>query len=134
MYLLLLLGVCVFFIVYLIFYISKYSIISFFLNFYYNFIIIKIFIANNCIVRTLRRKELIYRLNASNLCSCLLLSLYMHTQRIKIAKDRRHQIIRLMKDLPNYSLRARSDRLEVLVALQDGELGVPDLDRVKHGG
>lgn len=35
---------------------------------------------------------------------------------------------------PNYSLRARTDRLEVLVALQDGELGVPDLDRVKHGG
>lgn len=35
---------------------------------------------------------------------------------------------------PDYSLRARSDRLEVLVALQDGELGVPDLDRVKHGG
>lgn len=35
---------------------------------------------------------------------------------------------------PNYPLRARTDRLEVLVALQDGELGVPDLDRVKHGG
>lgn len=40
----------------------------------------------------------------------------------------------LLDHLPDYPLRARSDRLEILVALQDGELGVPDLDRVEHGG
>lgn len=40
----------------------------------------------------------------------------------------------LLDHSPDYPLRARSDRLEILVALQDGELGVPDLDRVEHGG
>lgn len=54
-------------------------------------------------------------------------------------RSRKHDVVRNCAvaepgHSPNDPLRARSDRLEILVALQDGELGVPDLDRVEHGG
>lgn len=38
-----------------------------------------------------------------------------------------------MQDLPDDTLRPRANRLEILVTLENSELGVSDLDRVEHG-
>lgn len=35
---------------------------------------------------------------------------------------------------PNDSLCTGTDRLQILIPLENGESGVPDFDRVKHGG
>lgn len=59
---------------------------------------------------------------------------HLDSNSLTTLKKRLVELKELSNHSPDYPLRARPDRLQVLVALQDGELGVPDLDRVEHGG
>lgn len=79
-------------------------------------------------------KERFIDSHVSLLISNGLIILKKKKKQAKKEEETRLELQRLLNHSPDYPLRARSDRLEVLVALQDGELGVPDLDRVEHGG